>query len=163
MGRINSRAKGAAGEREFIKELGLHLGDQMMKRNLEQTRVGGHDIVGLDGWAIEVKRYKAIKEGDIANFWEQAVEQAQRIGAKPVLAYREDFRSWRVRVPLWVLGGESAKTGEGATWTGVAWTGEIGVEAFAWLVREHERTPDDFAVSPGTVASQSEGACAPAQ
>lgn len=156
MGRINSRAKGAAGEREFIKELGLYLGDQMMKRNLEQTRVGGHDIVGLDGWAIEVKRYKAIKEGDIANFWEQAVEQAQRVGAKPVLAYREDFRSWRVRVPLSLLQPE-------ACWTGVEWTAEINIEAFAWLVREHERTPDDFAVSPGTVASQSEGACAPAQ
>lgn len=160
MGRINSRAKGAAGEREFIKELSLHLGDQVMKRNLEQTRVGGHDIVGLDGWAIEVKRYKAIKEGDIANFWEQAVEQAQRIGAKPVLAYREDFRSWRVRVPIWVL------TGEEVSWTGVDWTAEVGIEAFAMLVREcgeHPRTPDDIAVPPGTLVTQSDGACAPAQ
>ena len=50
MGKINSRAKGAAGEREFCKELAEHLGDALvepLKRNLEQTRNGGHDILGL--------------------------------------------------------------------------------------------------------------------
>lgn len=158
MGRINSRAKGAAGEREFIKELGEYLGDQVLKRNLEQTRVGGHDIVGLDGWAIEIKRYRAIKEGDIATFWDQAVAQAQRVDATPVLAYREDFRSWQVRVPLSVFGVER-------TWTGLEWTAVISVEAFAWLVRDNEPrcTSLHSSESPSTVAPSCEGACAPAQ
>lgn len=154
MGRINSRAKGAQAEREFIKELGLYLGDNaatLLKRNLEQTRVGGHDIVGLDGWAIEIKRYRVIKEGDLARFWDQAVEQADRVGAKPVLAYREDFRSWRVRVPIWAL------IGEGMSWTGVDWTAEVGIEAFAMIVREHLRCGLHTQESPPTVASNSDG------
>lgn len=149
MGKINSRAKGAAGEREFIKELGEYLGDELvapLKRNLEQTRVGGHDILGLDGWALEIKRYRVIKEGDIARFWEQAVEQAERIGANPVLAYREDFKSWRVRIHLSVAIG-------GMTWPGVQWTAEISIEAFAAIVREHLRCGLHKDEAPPTLAS----------
>lgn len=132
MGKINSRAKGAAGEREFIKEISGYLGDEAvapLKRNLEQTRAGGHDIVGLDGWAIEIKRYAVVKEGDIARFWEQAVEQAKKVGCTPALAYREDFKSWRVRIPLKYLRAEM-------DWEGVDWTAEVSLEAFAAFVRE---------------------------
>lgn len=132
MSKINSRAKGAAGEREFIKEISGYLGEEAvapLKRNLEQTRTGGHDIVGLDGWAIEIKRYREVKEGDIAKFWEQAEEQAKRVGCVPALAYREDFNSWRVRIPLKYLRAEME-------WEGVDWTAEVSLEAFAALVRE---------------------------
>ena len=149
MGKINSRAKGAAGEREFIKELGEYLGDELvapLKRNLEQTRMGGHDILGLDGWALEIKRYRTVKEADIARFWEQAVEQAGRIGANPVLAYREDFRSWRVVIHLSVLQ-------EGMTWPGVQWTAEIGIEAFASIVRERLRCGLHNEEAPPTLTS----------
>jgi Holliday junction resolvase len=132
MGKINSRAKGASAEREFIKELSEYLGDALlepMKRNLEQTRKGGHDIVGLDGFAIEIKRYKRIKEGDIVKFWAQAVDQAKRVGAQPVLAYREDFCSWRVRIPWGFLMDEE--------WDeDVDFTIELSLKAFATLVRE---------------------------
>lgn len=134
MAKINSRAKGATAERELIGVLIEHLGDEIaskMKRNLEQTRGGGHDIDGLDGWAIEVKRYKAVKEGDIARFWEQTVDQARRIDAKPVLCYREDFRSWRVRLPMSFVQGLEPTFDET-----VEWTVELGIEAFAALVRE---------------------------
>lgn len=132
MGKINSRAKGAAGEREFIKEISGYLGEEAvapLKRNLEQTRAGGHDIVGLDGWAIEIKRYAVVKEGDIARFWEQAVEQAIKVDRVPALAYREDFKSWRVRIPLKYLRPEM-------DWEGVDWTAEVSLEAFAAFVRE---------------------------
>lgn len=134
MAKINSRAKGAAAEREFCKELALHLGDTLvepLKRNLEQTRGGGHDITGLDGWAIEIKRYRVVKEGDLARFWEQAVEQANRVLARPVLAYREDFRSWRVRIPMPTLTGDA--------WhekLGLDWTIEMSMSAFSHIVRE---------------------------
>lgn len=132
MGKINSRAKGASAEREFIKELGEYLGDVLtepMKRNLEQTRKGGHDIVGLDGFAIEVKRYKRIKEGDIVKFWAQAVDQAKRVNAEPVLAYREDFCSWRVRIPWGFMMDEE--------WDeDVDFTLELSLKAFSTIVRE---------------------------
>lgn len=153
MRKINSRAKGAAGERELIKELGLHLGEEMvapLKRNLEQTRVGGHDIVGLDGWAIEVKRYRVIKEGDIARFWAQAVEQAHRVSHRPALAYREDFRSWRVRVPMSVL-----DLRVNPEWTSVEWTADIGIEAFAYLVREYQCSGLHNDKAPTTLAALS--------
>lgn len=150
MAKINSRAKGAAGEREFIKVLAEWLGEEMvapLKRNLEQTRAGGHDIVGLDGWAIEVKRYKELKESDIRKFWEQAVDQANRINAKPVLAYREDMRSWRVRIAVHDV----------LTWDkhdGVEWTIEVGAEAFCAIVREqHNATLLHKAESPATLAA----------
>lgn len=152
MGKINSRAKGAAGEREFIKELALELGDELvapLKRNLEQTRAGGHDIVGLEGFAIEIKRYKQIKEGDIVKFWEQAKEQAQRIDAAPVLAYREDMRSWRVVVSCNMLA-DGHMTGD---WS-VEWTATISLKAFAYLVREqHNATLLHKAESPATLAA----------
>ena len=133
MGKINSRAKGASAERELIKELSEYLGDALtepMKRNLEQTRKGGHDIVGLDGMALEVKRYKRVKEGDIAKFWAQAVDQAKRVGAEPVLAYREDFCSWRVRIPWGFMMPEIGWDED------VDFTLELSLKAFATLVRE---------------------------
>jgi hypothetical protein len=131
--KVNSRAKGAAGEREFCNELADILGETLvapLKRNLEQTRVGGHDIVGLDGWAIEVKRYKNLTEGEIKEFWQQAVDQAKRVDCTPVLAYREDFRSWRVRIPMGFLG-------DGQWIDDVDFTVEMSLVAFATVVREH--------------------------
>lgn len=132
MGKINSRAKGAAAEREFCKELADYLGDALvepLKRNLEQTRKGGHDIVGLEGYAIEIKRYRVIKEGDIVRFWAQAVDQARRVEAQPVLAYREDFCSWRVRIPWGFMMDED--------WDeDVDFTIEVSLKAFASLIRE---------------------------
>lgn len=133
MGKINSRAKGAAGEREFCKELGEHLGDALvepLKRNLEQTRNGGHDILGLEGFALEIKRYKRVKESDVKEFWAQAVEQAKRVGAQPVLAYREDFQSWRVRIP-WGFMMDDQDWDED-----VDFTLELSLKAFASIIRE---------------------------
>lgn len=132
--KVNSRAKGAAGEREFCNELADILGDTLvapLKRNLEQTRVGGHDIVGLDGWAIEIKRYKSLTESELREFWQQACDQAKRVDATPVLAYREDFRSWRVRIPMGFLSGNNLWIED------VDFTIEMSLVAFATLVREH--------------------------
>ena len=51
MGR-RSRTKGAHGERESIGLLRGHLSDATIQRNLEQSRSGGVDAVGLSlkGW-----------------------------------------------------------------------------------------------------------------
>ncbi len=139
MNKINSRQKGAAAERELIKELQDHLGDEIagrMKRNLEQFRKGGHDITGLPGWAIEVKRYKRLSDADLNRFWErQVVDQALRVKCRPVLAYKGDYKPWRVRIPICLL------RDIGSAWVDewgcrFNWTADIGIEAFASMLRE---------------------------
>lgn len=139
VGKINSRQKGAAAERELIKELQEHLGEEIagrMKRNLEQSRKGGHDVAGLPGWAIEVKRYKRLSDADLNRIWErQVVDQALRVKCRPVLAYKGDFKPWRVRLPIALL------RDVGDTWVDewgcrFNWTADIGLEAFASVVRE---------------------------
>lgn len=99
MGKINSRAKGKSAERELIGELKKLLPEAMtqnLERNLEQTRGGGYDIVGLDGWAPEVKRYAQVLPADKVRFWEQATSQARNDRLRPALFFREDRRDWRV-------------------------------------------------------------------
>ena len=101
MAKINSRAKGKSAERELIGELKRLLPGALtdgLERNLTQTRNGGHDILGLDGWAIEVKRYAEVKPADMQRFWEQTTEQARKEQARPVLCYRQDRREWRAVV-----------------------------------------------------------------
>lgn len=119
---IKSRRKGACGEREFINLLKDYLGDGI-ERNLEQVRSGGSDVVGLDGWAIEIKR---AAKPTLTQWWDQAERQAD--GKTPALAYRLDRQPWRVRVPLHVLNGMAGR--------GLTWTTEMGVEAFCAVVRE---------------------------
>lgn len=131
MGKINSRAKGKAGERELIGELKLVLPElsDALERNLEQTRDGGYDIAGMDGWAPEVKRYAKILPADIEAFWEQAVTQARNDRKRPVLFMREDRRDWRVRVRLIDVQKEWAHDDD------LKWTAEVTLDAFAWIYR----------------------------
>lgn len=99
MPKINSRAKGKSAERELINLLKEMLPEDLtseLTRNLDQTRDGGHDILGLKGWALEVKRYAKVDPGTKARFWDQTLEQARKDGSRPALAYREDRRDWRV-------------------------------------------------------------------
>lgn len=99
MAKINSRAKGKSAERELIGELKKLLPPEMtseLTRNLDQTRDGGHDILGLDGWALEVKRYAEVLPADLNRFWTQTCEQASRTdGSRPALCFRQDRRAWR--------------------------------------------------------------------
>lgn len=137
--KINSRAKGATAERELIGLLRDWLGDEIagkMKRNLEQSRKGGHDLDGLDGWAIEVKRYKSLSDAALCRIWDgQVLDQARKVQSRPVLAYKGDFKPWRVRLPICLL------RDVGSDWDdqwacGFSWTADIGIEAFASVVRE---------------------------
>lgn len=136
---INSRAKGAGGEREFAKLVLDHLGVSLV-RNLEQSRAGGHDLtttstdpvsLALDAYAIEVKRYAAISPAMLAGFWEQAESQARRTSKTPALAFRVDRQDWRLIVPLRALNGDVF-----AEWPGIEWTAQISVAAFCNLIRE---------------------------
>lgn len=100
-----SKAKGATGEREvaalltaWASEAGVGLD---LIRNLEQTRGGGHDLVGTEqyGLAIEVKRVEA---NGLNVWWAQAVRQAEQVGCAPVLAHRRNHQPWRFRVQAWL-------------------------------------------------------------
>ena len=72
---INSQRKGASAEREVAGLIALKLGVKL-KRNLEQTRGGVHDLV-LDGdeqhWpiALEIKNYSEARPGQISGWWQQ--------------------------------------------------------------------------------------------
>lgn len=109
--------------------------DENVKRNLEQVRNGGHDIVGLGDWAVEVKRYKTAGDADIKTWWEQAERQADDVNKTPVLAYRLDRREWRVRVPLYILAEDGIES-RPDRWKGVEWTAELGIRGFAMLYTE---------------------------
>ena len=100
---VNARNKGASGERELAMLLmgwGLEIGVKLdLERNLEQWRSGGHDLIGVPGLAIEVKRVEVLA---VASWWQQAVRQAERVKAVPMLAYRGNRKPWRfmVRAPV---------------------------------------------------------------
>jgi hypothetical protein len=131
--KINSRAKGKAGERELIGELKRVLPEltDALERNLEQTRDGGYDIAGLDGWAPEVKRYAKILPADIESFWDQATIQARNDRRRPALFMREDRREWSVVVRLSDISMDWDATDD------LKSTAIISMESFAKVVRIH--------------------------
>jgi len=97
--------KGASGEREaarLLVEWAAEVGvDIDPSRNLEQTRGGGFDLNGVDGLAIEVKR---VENMALPSWWRQAVRQADDVGWRPFLMWRQNRKPWKFRVRLWVDG-----------------------------------------------------------
>jgi hypothetical protein len=126
MTKINSRAKGKAGELEVVHILREELGLEAT-RNLDQWRDGGSDILGLDGWAIEVKRAKTPK---LSEWWNQSVRQAGTTKF-PALWYRLDRKYWRVVIPLHSI------TRDFGLNLDLEWTVELSPEAFCAIAREH--------------------------
>src|SRR5215217_6392810 len=104
--KINARSKGQRGEREIIDLLQPHINEvsafnnvdsPFLQRNQLQTHAGGYDIVGLDGYAFEVKRVETDQTGQINGWWAQCVGQA-KAGEVPVLFYRRNGGKWKVRM-----------------------------------------------------------------
>jgi hypothetical protein len=120
-----SRDKGARGERECLGLLSELIGTDLA-RNLAQTRDAGADNIETD-WALEIKRQETARP---AEWWRQAVEQAEAAGKIPALAYRGNRQAWRVRVALADISDFYVEPRE------VRWTADITLEAFAALVRE---------------------------
>lgn len=155
-----SRNKGANGERELARLLADELGTEIV-RNLVQAREGGADLIGIEGWSIEVKRAARVTPGLLRLWWGQAEQQADRVLSRPGLAYRADRSEWAIALRLWdvwrlgpppgfehegvrpVIPGAAPPAdlrpdpggGEGK-WPGWTWTCVLSVAGFAAVVRE---------------------------
>lgn len=104
---INIRQKGQTGEREVAQALNpivLRLlakhGHQLppadkppIQRNQNQSAVGGSDLTGTFGLAIEIKRQEQLS---INTWWEQCLASAKNSQEVPVLVYRQNGKKWRV-------------------------------------------------------------------
>lgn len=116
----SQRRKGAAAEREVLKLLGEELGEAL-SRNLSQTREGGADCIAVRGWAIEVKRQERLSR---PAWWRQAVEQAERVGARPMLLYRRSREAWTAWVHT-----------SGQQWRQTDITGAASAIRESWMTR----------------------------
>jgi hypothetical protein len=110
---INIRTKGATAERGIADDLNLIInmvrlelgipvpGKPTVQRNQQQSAVGGCDLVGTFGLAIEVKRQEALS---IGTWWAQCVKSAEALDEIPVLLFRQNKSAWRciirVNVPM---------------------------------------------------------------
>lgn len=93
MAKINSRAKGAAGEREWVQV--LKQAGYEGERNITQTRAGGGDVP-VPPVLYEVKRYASIA---VRKWLDQAVEALPKHPdcRTPIVAMRENGRKdWMV-------------------------------------------------------------------
>jgi hypothetical protein len=88
-----SRNKGKVGERELAGLLSELTGWPVTRR--VRQHAGDHDLEGLTGWSIEVKRHAKVTPGLIATWWDQAHRQAVASYSKAVLFYRADRGQWR--------------------------------------------------------------------
>ncbi len=95
MGRF-SRDKGKRGEREFAGIMSDWLGTKVVRR-LGQERDEGHDLKGIDGFAVEVKR---VEKPEPSRWWRQATKSAAAVGLRPAVAYRQNGKPWYVMVEL---------------------------------------------------------------
>jgi hypothetical protein len=93
---INSRQKGAAGERELAKVLSELLGTSA-RRGQQFSGIEGKDIViDIDGLHVECKRVEKL---NIHN----AVEQSKRdasAGEVPIVCHRKNKTNWLVTLEL---------------------------------------------------------------
>ena len=91
---INSRAKGAKGERELakiLKEYGYNC-----RRGQQYSGLEGEDVVGLDYIHIECKRVERL---DLGSAMYQAQKDAEK-GQLPAVFHRRNRDRWKVTMEL---------------------------------------------------------------
>ena len=88
---VNGKVKGANWERELAKMIYDELGITV-KRDLEQYRQSDRgDLIGLEKWTIEAKRYAKNAGGNFKpEWWAQVTTAANASGTQPVLIYKYD-------------------------------------------------------------------------
>lgn len=125
----NGRNKGASWERTVASMIKESLNADV-KRDLEQYRSGDRgDLIGLDGFVIECKRYKMANGGHYhQDWWNQVVNAADSQGCQPVLIYKYDRAEPKVVVRLSFLNEE---------YEGKPDTVTISFDTWCMLVREY--------------------------
>jgi len=99
----NARRKGANGEREFAEYIKNVLSlDFTPKRNLEQVRSGGADILCVKPYCFEVKRREKL---DLYMSWTQVVQAAREKEDNPIpiVAFRMNRDKWNFLIPASML------------------------------------------------------------
>jgi len=94
---INSRAKGIRFERLLANLLTEKTGKKITRNWQAQSAEGGHDLEGMENFAVECKACKTIA---VNLWWEQTREQASRSNRIPVLFYKPSQKDWVVVVQL---------------------------------------------------------------
>jgi hypothetical protein len=127
----NGRNKGASWERTVASMIKENLG-ATVKRDLEQYRSGDRgDLIGLDGFVIECKRYKMANGGHHhQDWWHQVVNAASAVSpqTEPVLIYKYDRAEPKVVVRLSFLNDE---------YQGKPDTVTVSFDTWCMLVREY--------------------------
>ncbi|MEQ1683474.1 MAG: hypothetical protein ABL916_07470 [Burkholderiaceae bacterium] len=136
------RTKGASGERE-IATIVRDLTGWDVRRRIRQHD-GDSDLEGVPGWSVEVKRHRSASCGDIAAWWRQTVDQAERAAALPVLFFRVDRDAWRAVWPLALF----LTHQDAGYWKAYGWTAEGAIEAWAAAAREIRRDRQPTTDSP---------------
>lgn len=94
---VNSRAKGAAGERELARKLNEY--GFSTRRTVQyngKTEEGQADLVGLEGIHIECKRVERL---NIYDALAQAIHDA-KYGEMPAVFHRKNHSEWLVTMRL---------------------------------------------------------------
>ena len=125
----NGRNKGASWERTVASMIKESLG-ATVKRDLEQYRSGDRgDLIGLDGFVIECKRYKMANGGHHhQDWWNQVVNAADSQGCHPALIYKYDRAEPKVVVRLSFLNPD---------YEGKSDTVTVSFDTWCMLVREY--------------------------
>lgn len=101
---INIRKKGFDAERAIADDLNLIVNTclivqklplpskPVVQRNQNQSAVGGKDLIGTYGLAIEVKRQETL---NVNTWWNQCVASARELNEIPVLLFRQSRAPWR--------------------------------------------------------------------
>lgn len=92
---MNSRAKGAQGERELAKKL-REYGYEARRGQQFSGANGDPDVVGLDGIHIECKRVERLNLED----WMAQSRRDARDGEIPVVMHRKNHCEWLVTMTL---------------------------------------------------------------
>ena len=112
MGKINSRSKGAAFEREVAKHINNFFEeidfDYKVKRNLEQYQEKDLGDLEIPHHSIECKRYA--KGNWYKEDWWQQVCESSGPNKIPVLIWKYNRQPIRVCMPLWAIDYNDTRT-----------------------------------------------------
>lgn len=111
---MNSRQKGAAGERELAHELERYGFDARRGQQFSGL-IGDADVVGLPGWHIECKRVERLNiDQAMAQSVRDADAESIRRGeiVTPVVMHRRNRKEWLVTLRLSDFMKEIAKNGQ---------------------------------------------------